>query len=147
MADALARMMVSDKAMRMMGYLTAALVVAMMVLLGMSIPNISENTQASRRTDDLASCRASYRAEIDDADFAVTVALGEAQTALSKGVVASIRQDPTTLALVAAELETAEEHKVEAYAALEDANATYDEAVTLSREDPDQFLDDCKDRP
>jgi hypothetical protein len=147
MADRIARALASDRAFRVAGWLTLSLVLLMLVIARLVIPDISENTEANVRTDELAGCRAFYRAAIDDANFGVTVALGEAQTALSDAVVASIRQDPTTLALIAARLETAEEHKAAAFAVLNDANIAYDEAVDLSREDPSRFLRECKETP
>lgn len=160
MADRIARFLASDHSLRVAGYATALLVLAMVVLAGLTIPSILSNTQASRRTDDLASCRASFRAAIDDANlvvleanWGVTIALGASQTALSDAVVASIRQDPTTLALIAAELEVAEERKAAAYAALgdafgdlSDANQSYTDAIQLSREDPRRFLANCKEQ-
>lgn len=161
MPDRIARALASDRAFRVAGWLTLALVLLMLTIARLVIPDIAKNTEANVRTDDLASCRGSYRSDIDEASFAVseasfgvTTALGDAQSALSDGVVASIRQDPTTLALVAAELEAAEERKQEAfreavaaYGALADAIAAYDAANALSSEDPDRFLAECKESP
>lgn len=145
MADRIAQVMASDKAMRMMGYLTAGLVLLMMVLLGLSVPNISANTEASRRTDDLASCRASYRAAVDDATVLVFDTYGRVQDAVGSATVAAIRQDPTSLALIAAEIESAVLERQAAIRALFEANEVYDAAVELSSADPDRFLDDCQE--
>jgi hypothetical protein len=133
----------SDKTTVLMGYVTVLLVASTMVLAILFVPNIASNTEASRRTDDLASCRAEFRAKIDEANFQVSIALGEAQSGLSDAVVASIRQDPTTLALIAAEITTAEDRKAEAYVQLKLANDAYGAAVELSNEDPDEFLRQC----
>jgi hypothetical protein len=135
----------SDKTTVLMGYVTVLLVASTMVLAVLFVPNIASNTEASRRTDDLASCRAEFRAKIDEANFQVSIAIGEAQSGLSEAVVASIRQDPTTLALIAADITTAEDHKAEAYVQLKLANDAYKTAVELSNDDPDEFLRQCSE--
>lgn len=134
----------SDRMTRILGYVTAALVVVMFLLAGFTIPDIVSNTEASRRTDDLASCRAKYRAEVDDAQVHLFDAFGDVQSGIANGVVAAIRQDPTALALVAAELDMAEERKGEALAAMIEAGDTYRQAVDLSQSDPDRFLEECE---
>lgn len=133
----------SDKTTRLMGYVTIILVASTMVLAILFVPNIASNTEASQRTDEIAGCRATFRALIDEANFKVSIALGEAQSGLSDAVVASIRQDPTTLALVAADIEAAEQRKADAYVQLKLANDGYKAAVDLSNEDPDEFLRQC----
>lgn len=111
-----------------------------------TIPKILDNTDASRRTDQLTSCRATYRADIDAASTAVLAAHGDELDAVGAAAVAAIRQDPTTLALVASRIETTTEARKEAIASLLTASDAYDSAVQRSREDPDKFLADCEDR-
>ena len=144
MADRLARVLASDQVMRIMGAFTAALVLVMLVLAGLTVPQIASNTQASRRTDDLASCRAQHRAAIDSANYQVDSTSGQVQDAQGQAIVAAIRQDPTTLALIAAEIETAIEARREAEAGLFTAIEDYEAAAALSRTDPERFLFDCK---
>jgi hypothetical protein len=146
MPDRIAKMLVSDKALRIVGYLTVVLVTVMVVMTGLTIPGIVSNTTSAQRNDNLASCRAEFRAKVDDANIVLLNAFGEVQTGISEAIVASIRQDPTTLALIAADLQTAEAAKHEALVELTDAAADYSDAVRRSRIDPDGFLDDCAKR-
>ncbi len=133
----------SDGATRIMGWVTVALVFSTLLLAVLFIPTIASNTEASQRTDEIAGCRATYRAKIDDANFAVSLAVGEAQSGLSDAVVLSIRDDPKSLSDVAAAIEVAEVHKDDAYLRLKIANDAYVDAVELSRSNPDEFLRRC----
>lgn len=125
---------------------TFAGVLTTLILAAILIPKILDNTDASRRTDDLTSCRATYRADIDHAMTVVLTTHGDELDAVGAAAVAAIRQDPTTLALVAAQIETATTARQAAIGALLDASDAYDAAVRRSREDPDKFLADCEDR-
>lgn len=135
----------SPFATRVLGWATLTAVLVMLGFAVFLIPDIASNTDASRRTDDLASCRAQYRSAVDDANVVLLDAFGDVQTGIANGVVAAIRQDPTTLALVAADLDAAEERKQEAVAGMVAASDAYRQAVDLSQTDPDLFLDQCKE--
>jgi hypothetical protein len=144
-ADRIASLLVTDRALRIAGYATAVVAVFTVVLGGFYLNSISSDTTASRRTDDLASCRAQFRSDIDDATVHLFDTYGDVQTGISRAVVASIRQDPTTLALIAADLELAERAKDEAVVALIEASDRYEAAVDLSRLDPSAFLSQCQE--
>lgn len=131
-------------ATKLLGWLTLAFVLTVLVLVAVTVPSIRSDTRASRRTDDLASCRAEFRAKIDDATVVLADATADVQTQLSAAVVASIRQDPTTLQLIAEELAAAESAKHAAIDNLYAASDNYKAAVTRSREAPGDFLDACK---
>jgi hypothetical protein len=73
----------------------------------------------------------------------VNLAVGEAQSGLSDAVVASIRDDAATLKEIAARIEKAEIHKDDAYLHLKIANDASVDAVSLSRDNPDEFLRQC----
>jgi hypothetical protein len=146
-ADRLAALLVSDKALRIAGYATAVVAAFSVVVGGFYLSAISQDTTASRRTDQLASCRAQFRSDIDDATVHLFDTYGDVQTGISRAVVASIRQDPTTLALIAADLELAEREKDAAVDALIAASARYEAAVDLSQADPGQFLAQCQENP
>lgn len=143
MVQSIERWLGSDMATKIMLGITLLLVATTMLLAGLTIPDIVSNTESGRRTDDIAGCRAEYRADVDDATVILFDAYGDVQSGLSEAVIASIRQDPTTLALVAAELAAAEKAKAQSVDALFVANDTYRAAVELSQTDPQAFLDEC----
>lgn len=133
----------SERATRLLVRGTAVLMAVMVGLAALTVPRIVSNTEASRRTDALASCRARYQADVDKATVRLFDTFGDVQSGIAAGVVAAIRQDPTTLALVAAELNAAEKAKAAALIEMVDASTAYQAAVDLSQTDPDRFLEEC----
>lgn len=137
----------SPAATRLLGWLTLILVATVAGLAALTVPDIRSDTSASRRTDDLASCRAQYRTAFDDATVVVFDTYGAVQDAIGSASVAAIRQDPTTLALIAAEIEGSIQDRQAAISDLLEASDIYNEAVDLSQSDPDAFLSQCEAAP
>ena len=145
MVKSIERWLGTDMATKVMLGITLLLVLTTMILAGLTIPDIASNTESGRRTDDLAACRAQYLAPVNEATVLVFDTYGQVQDALGDAVVASIRQDPTALALIAADIEQAVRTRQEAIALLYEASAIYDDATHLSSENPDEFLANCRE--
>jgi len=124
-----------------------SLTLMILVWAAVNVPAIRENTDANVRTDDLVSCRATYRADVDNATVDLAIAEGAVQDGIAASVVASIRQDPTVLGLVADQITAATESRSSALVELRHAADEYSEAVDRSVVDPDLFLTRCKENP
>lgn len=107
------------------------------------VPDIREDTGASRRTDELASCRAVYRSQIDRANFDLLDAFGDVQVATAEATVA--RQDSFAQASAALKLAPLLQAQIAARTDLRDAVTAYEAANALSRENPERFLAICKE--
>lgn len=143
MTDRVERWLGSDRATRALAVLTLVFVVVVMVAAGLTVPQIVSNTEASRRTDNLASCRAAYAAKSDQARDKVLATHGDVLSGVGTAVVNAIRQDPVALEAIAEQLVEYERARAEATADLVDASNAYADAVLLSQENPGAFLAEC----
>jgi hypothetical protein len=142
-----------------LGILTAGVVIltfAGAVLYG---PDIVNSTNAVERGTDLTGCRSSYNAEVTDRRTAFDIARSERDTVDSEADVLLLslaensifgngdRIDDLREQIVPKRIELAEhnERVKAADAALIEANAAYQEAIALSRDDPEGFVADCKE--
>lgn len=131
-------------ATRAIGIATLVVAMAMMVLAGLTIPGLVANTEANRRTDDLAACRAEARAGIDEADIELATATARVQALVAVGLSAAVGEDVESLQQVIGQIQAATATVNEAIDELTLAADRYADAVTLSREDPDRFLYLCE---
>jgi hypothetical protein len=130
---------------RFASWLLAAIGVLLTGLIGyliLIVPGIRADTSASRRSDDLQSCRAEFRTGIDQAQFALLGSFLDVQEIDAQATVA--RQDSFTLTEHQRRLDEALATRVLIRQDLANAVRAYDEANRLSREDPDLFLARCR---
>lgn len=106
----------------------------------------ADNTRAQLRSDELAACRSTYRAEIDDASLILAIAQARSDEVIRRGLAAfAADNEPLLDELVAEGLEV-DESITSAIEAVAAANSAYGRAVALSATSPDVFLRQCQDR-
>lgn len=133
----------SPAATTMVGWMTLGTVLLFITLAFITVPGIISNTEASRRTDELNTCRASYRADIDRARFVRDDAVAVINIITADAVVS--RQDIFAVEAAAEALAEAKLDLVSATADMNDAVLAYDEANDLSQTDPGLFLTQCQE--
>lgn len=114
-------------------------------LFTITIPKVVDNTEASRRTDDLNTCRAGYRSDIDIARIALDRAEDARQDVADRMLQAIGRQDATAVATLVAEQVATEAAANDALAAVDAAAVRYQDENRLSQTDPALFLSRCKE--
>lgn len=139
------RFLASPAATTMVGWLTLGCVLLVVTLAFFTVPGIISNTEASRRTDELNACRAEYRSDIDLARIGVERASDARLDALGQMLSAAVQLDATTLGQVRAQLAAAETAVDDELAVLQQAADAYQVANTLSRVDPEAFLNQCQE--
>lgn len=130
------------------------------VLIGLGTPAVistSNTTSEVRKSTELAGCRSAYAAEVTDRRTEFDIARSHRDTAaavvnltLLELAQAAIFGDDTRVQELEAQLPAlreavrdANEAVADADAALIAANQVYQDAIALSRSDPEQFLADC----
>lgn len=135
----------SDRATRWIGYATLIVVIGMFLLAFVALPTILDNTQASRRTDDLSSCRAGYVAEVYAANVELAATTADVLVGLANGLVAAVQGDDAATAAAVAEVNAATVANEQAKNQLKTASDNYSDAVAESQSDPNGFVDRCKE--
>jgi hypothetical protein len=134
---------------RLNALVAVSMITAVVVLLGALVfgPKILSNASTSKaleRSSELSGCRAGYRVKIDDAVAHLQASKARLDTLTNRGLEASVRDDVSDLAEIVPLLGPARD-EVQQYAdELEVATELYSDRVTLSREDPGDFLKLCR---
>lgn len=132
-----------ERATKILLWAVLGVVLAMFGYAVFFVPSIRADTEASRRTDDIASCRGVYRSGVDEANARLYEAFGTIQ--LITATASVNRQDIFVMDEAREALGPAIEEQVASRGALRDANKAYSDANNLSRTNPEQFLAQCQE--
>lgn len=129
--------------------LAASIATALLMLVGgvIAVPKIlssASTTKAVARGNELTACRATARAEVDDAAARLQSARALLDTLTNQGLEAAARQDRAALRALVAELAPAREAVVAQAGQLDATTSHYKTVVALSRDDPTKFLNLCR---
>lgn len=138
----------------------SGVVIALMIVGTPFVISTANTTQEVRDASDLNACRSEASSKVTDARTAFDIARSERDTAATElglltnaGLQAAVAGDDASLLTLTSKLPAAraqvhakEEVVVDATHRLLDVSAGYVDAVRLSREDPDLFLQQCKER-
>jgi hypothetical protein len=136
----------SDRRLTILTVTSVVFAVAMVVGGIIGLPRIissADTTAQLERANDLQSCRASFRTQVDDADALLAQARAELDVLTNAGLEASVRDDDAALLRIVAELQPARELVTTRSVELQAAVTTYQRRVALSRDDPKAFLREC----
>lgn len=117
--------------------------VALALLIVPAAYNASSNTEAQRRSDSITGCRAEANSEVTDANTEARRAELANEVLTNRFIEVVATRNPTSLSEVLPKLPPSRARLEAADAALDAANQNYQEAVRLSQEDPERFLDLC----
>ena len=129
---------------RKLGMLAVVSCLALVLMVGMQAIAFAEG-RAGQRTDELRACQSIARTEIDLADDRVDAALVVLLSAVATAQDAYLRNDPRRLAVAIEESAVALALARDAGEQAEMASAEFLRRITMSREDEDRFLRDCRD--
>lgn len=153
--------LLSPKVTDALGWMTLIVVILVAIVSVAYFPNIFSRTNEVRDGNLLASCRASYSAQVTNRRTLFDLARARRDDALSHVDLltneiteeAIFGRDEARIAELRALLPDARAAVIEGNARvreatldLHEANSTYQEQVALSRIDPDTFLQECKEQ-
>jgi hypothetical protein len=138
-----------DRAVTIIGWVTAAITAATLVLAAVTLPALLDargSILAQQRSDEIARCRSELRADIDTATAVSDRAESERVDAIGDVIVASLEEDQAAVRSAALELAASKDRAGAARDGVDDANRAYERAVKLSGADPARFLAECAAR-
>lgn len=138
-----------DRAVTIIGWVTAAITAATLVLAALTLPALLDargTILAQQRSDDIARCRSELRADIDAATAVSDRRESERVDAIGDVIVASLAEDQVAVQAAALELAASKGRAAAARDGVDEANEAYDRAVKLSGRDPKRFLAECAAR-
>lgn len=101
--------------------------------------------EAQRRSDKITSCRAAARARIDDAIVELLLAQAASDDLICRGFAAAALNDRELLLNIGEAASDASDRIERATEHVTEATDEYTNALQLSRDDPDKFLEQCPD--
>lgn len=138
----------NDRRLNVLLAVSVAVAVAMVVGAFIFGPRIlrsasTSDAEAIQRGNELTACRAVFRVEVDDAVAHLTAAKADLDVLTNEGLEASARGDKAKLAGLIGQLEPARMRVERLAKEVDSTTDDYKRLVTLSRDDPDRFIDAC----
>lgn len=137
----------SDRRLNVLLAVAAVVAAAVLVLLLIAVPKIlssATSTNEIKRGNDIAGCRAGYRAQVDDAASRLQTSRARLDVATSEGLAAAVGDDDAALVAAVSKSGKARADVISDAAALADVTDRYSDLVRLSRDHTDRFLHLCR---
>lgn len=140
-----------DRRLNVLVIAAAIVAVAVLVLLSIAVPKILSSASATKQIkqgNDIAGCRAGYRAQVDDAASRLQTSRARLDVATSEGLTAVAGDDDAALLAAVSKSGLARAQVIADADNLATVTARYSDLVRSSRDHPERFLDTCrKDSP
>jgi hypothetical protein len=136
----------TDRRLTVLVWMSFGVLLALTLFALFGYPRIVQSaadSNAIRVSSELSGCRAGYRASIDRASADLDGAKATLEATTFRGLVAVVLNDDTTLQSIVEQADDLNAAVDRAQAALEQAVTDYEALIQQSRQDPDQFLDQC----
>lgn len=136
-----------DRRINLLLIVAAITAVSVVVITAIGVPKILSNesaTKAVARGNEITSCRASFRAAVDDASSKLQTARARLDVFTSEGLAATVADDTAALLQAVAGSSGARSDVTRTAADLEAVTGRYSDLVDLSRTNPEQFLTLCR---
>lgn len=121
----------TNKSTQILGWATLVVSIVILIIV-FKVPSIDKDTAASRNSDEIGVCRDEAHNPIDKVEKRWRDAMGLA-------VATAIRQDTQALIAIADDLDEISDD-------METTQAKYEADLVLAREDPEEFLANCRDK-